>query len=124
MKLLVHRSRGTLWAVHSIQHVCNTATNKSPISGLFKISKRSQRDNPFQKRVYCNTPGHLFWSVFLYSAIGVALNIFYCIITKLRFFHFSLTKEKSVVQYGKVSLLCRDFIARISIGGKGICRMY
>ena len=46
------------------------------------------------------------------------------IITKLRFFLFFHTQEKSVVQYWRVSLLYRDIFVRICIGGNRLCRIY
>lgn len=36
---IISRS-GNVWVVLCIQHICNTATNKSLISELFKLSKR------------------------------------------------------------------------------------
>lgn len=39
---------GNVWVVNRIQHICNTAIHKSPIYGLFKISKCSQRDRVLQ----------------------------------------------------------------------------
>lgn len=38
-------SSGKVRAVNRIQHICNTVIHKSPIYGLFRISKCSQRDN-------------------------------------------------------------------------------
>lgn len=38
-------SSGNLWVVLRIQQICNTTRYKSPIYGLFKLSKCSQRDN-------------------------------------------------------------------------------
>lgn len=43
--LVYQKSNEVNWVVLSIQHICNTATNKSLISGLFSFSKRYQRDN-------------------------------------------------------------------------------
>lgn len=37
-----------MWAANRIQHICNTAIHKSPIYGLLKLSKCSQRDNKNQ----------------------------------------------------------------------------
>ncbi|HCH82981.1 MAG TPA: hypothetical protein DE316_07860, partial [Eubacterium sp.] len=41
----VMSSSGNLWVVLRIQQICNTSRHKSPIYGLFKLSKYSQRDN-------------------------------------------------------------------------------
>lgn len=65
-------SSGNVWAVNRIQHICNIVIHKSPIYGLSRIFKRSQRDNQFHnaerltafQKVYY-TPGLLFWSVFI-----------------------------------------------------------
>lgn len=38
-------SSGNVWVVLRIQQICNTTRHKSPIYGLFALSKRSQRDN-------------------------------------------------------------------------------
>lgn len=45
-------SSGNVLVVLRIKHICNTAHHKSLISGLFHLSKRSQRDNSseYQKR--------------------------------------------------------------------------
>ena len=37
-------SSGNVWVVLRIQQICNTTRHKSPIYGLFALSKRSQRD--------------------------------------------------------------------------------
>lgn len=49
----VMSSSGNVWAVNRIQHICNTTIHKSHIYGLFKLSKRSQRDNykEYQKNI-------------------------------------------------------------------------
>lgn len=44
----VMSSSGNVWAVNCIQHICNNANHKSPIYGLFRLSKHSQRDNFLQ----------------------------------------------------------------------------
>ena len=38
-------SSGNVWVVLRIQQICNTTRHKSPIYGLFALSKRSQRDS-------------------------------------------------------------------------------
>lgn len=46
-------SLGNVWAANRIQHICNTVIHRFPISGLFRIHKRSQRDNIYNpKRFY------------------------------------------------------------------------
>ena len=42
--LVYQKSNEVHWVVLRIKHICNTVSNKSLISGLFKISKRYQRD--------------------------------------------------------------------------------
>ena len=44
-------SSGNVWAVNRIQHICNTGTHKSPIYGLFRLSKHSQRDNYLAREI-------------------------------------------------------------------------
>lgn len=63
-------SLGNVWAIYRVKHVCNIDTYKSLISGLFKISKRSQRDDillylgtHFNTIYY--TSEFRFWGVFL-----------------------------------------------------------
>lgn len=41
----VMSSSGNVWVVLRIQQICNTTRHKSPIYGLFRLYKRSQRDN-------------------------------------------------------------------------------
>ena len=43
-------SSGNVWVVLRIQQICNTTRHKSPIYGLFALSKRSQRDNIYNPK--------------------------------------------------------------------------
>lgn len=67
----VMSSPRNVWAANRIYHICNTVIHRFPISGLFMIYKRSQRDNfynskylmAFQKKYI--TPQTLVWGAFL-----------------------------------------------------------
>ena len=49
----VMSSSENIWAVFGIQHICNIAMHKFPIYCLYRIHKRSQRDNIYNsKRFY------------------------------------------------------------------------
>ena len=46
----VMSSSENIWAVFGIQHICNIAMHKFPIYCLYRIHKRSQRDNIYNSK--------------------------------------------------------------------------
>ena len=58
----VMSSFGNMRTVLCIQHICNTTIHKSLISGLFKLSKRSPRDNSTEYRERDIFPGNVMFS--------------------------------------------------------------
>lgn len=71
-------SSANLWVVNRIQHICNNANHKSHIDGLFKLSKRSQRDDFSEKRIsrVYYTSELRFWGVFCvnYDKINIIIK--------------------------------------------------
>ena len=55
-------SLGNVWAANRIQHICNTVIHRFPISGLFRIHKRSQRDNSNEYHKRANFPENIEFS--------------------------------------------------------------
>lgn len=55
-------SSGNMWVVLCIQQICNTTRHKSPIYGLFRIHKRSQRDNKKTYNRITETLGNAMFS--------------------------------------------------------------
>lgn len=78
----VMSSPGNVWGANRIQHICNTVIHKSPICGLFKLSKHYQRDRILQfkclygisKKVYY-TSEFRFRGVFLDCELWYYYNI-------------------------------------------------
>ena len=73
-------SSGNVWTVNRIQHICNTCKHKSPISGLFLFSKRSQRERillyfGIQFNTIYYTSEFRFWGVFYVNCDKINIMI-------------------------------------------------